>query len=92
MMLFPDVQCKAQAEMDILFGMPTLPTAADREKLPYVNALVKEAIRWHSVAPLGIPHRTDEDDIINGFLIPKNAIILPNIWYVFQIQLTSLCL
>ncbi|OQD85241.1 hypothetical protein PENANT_c010G09088 [Penicillium antarcticum] len=70
----------AQAEMDNIFGGPTLPTVADRDKLPYVNAIVKEAIRWHSVAPLGIPHRTDEDDIINGFLIPKDAIIVPNIW------------
>lgn len=80
MILFPDVQRKAQAEIDGLFGLPRLPTAADREKLPYVSALVKEAIRWHSVAPLGIPHRTDEDDIINGFTIPKNAMIFPNIW------------
>ncbi|KAJ5421624.1 hypothetical protein N7491_010069 [Penicillium cf. griseofulvum] len=80
MMLFPDVQHKAQAEMDELFGKPTLPSAADRERLPYVNAIVKEAIRWHTVAPMGIPHKTDEDDIINGYVIPKNAIILPNIW------------
>ncbi|KAJ5160072.1 uncharacterized protein N7482_007076 [Penicillium canariense] len=80
MMLFPDVQRTAQKEIDDTYGKPTLPTAADRARLPYVDAIVKEAIRWHSVAPLGIPHRTDEDDIINGFLIPKNAILLPNIW------------
>jgi cytochrome P450 len=81
MMLFPDVQRRAQAEMDELFGKPTLPSAADQTRLPYVNAIVKEAIRWHTVTPMGIPHKTDEDDIINGYLIPKNAIILPNIWY-----------
>ncbi|CAL5872702.1 uncharacterized protein PFLUO_LOCUS6969 [Penicillium psychrofluorescens] len=81
MVLFPDVQRKAQAEMDDLFGKPTLPTAADRERLPYVNAIVKEALRWHTVAPFAIPHRTDEDDVINGFLIPKNAILLPNVWF-----------
>ncbi|KAJ5134839.1 NmrA-like [Penicillium atrosanguineum] len=80
MLLFPDVQHKAQAEMDKVFGKPTFPTAADRETLPYLNAVVKEALRWHTVSPLGIPHRTDEDDIISGFLIPKDAILLPNIW------------
>ncbi|KAJ5680341.1 hypothetical protein N7536_011480 [Penicillium majusculum] len=80
MMLFPDVQRKAQAEMDELFGKPALPSATDRERLPYVNAIVKEATRWLTVAPLGIPHRTDQDDIINGYLIPKNAIIVPNTW------------
>jgi cytochrome P450 len=90
MMLFPDVQRKAQAEIDNIFARATLPTAADRERLPYVNALVKEAIRWHSVAPLGIPHRSDEDDIIYGYLIPKDAIIVPNIWYVYQMH-ASFC-
>ncbi|CAI7669989.1 unnamed protein product [Penicillium palitans] len=80
MMLFPDVQRKAQAEMDELFGKPALPSTTDRERLPYVNAIVKEATRWLTVVPLGIPHRTDQDDIINGYLIPKNTIIVPNTW------------
>ncbi|KAK4869373.1 hypothetical protein LT330_006373 [Penicillium expansum] len=80
MTLFPEVQRKAQAEIDELFGKPTLPSVTDREKLPYVNAIFKEAIRWYTVAPLGIPHRTDEDDIINGYLIPENEIIVPNTW------------
>ncbi|KAJ5154053.1 uncharacterized protein N7500_009492 [Penicillium coprophilum] len=77
MMLFPDVQRKAQAEMDELFGKPTLPSATDRERLPYVNAIVKEAIRWHTVAPMGIPHKTDEDDIING-AFNNDPTIYPN--------------
>ncbi|KAJ5991687.1 hypothetical protein N7451_007411 [Penicillium sp. IBT 35674x] len=81
MTMFPDVQCEAQKEMDKLFGKPTLPKATDRENLPYVNALVKETLRWHTIAPLSIPHRADEDDLINGFVIPKNAIILPNAWW-----------
>ncbi|KAJ5924644.1 hypothetical protein N7466_008831 [Penicillium verhagenii] len=80
MMLFPDVQRKAQEELDRVFGGPALPTVEDRARLPYINAIVKEALRWHVVAPLGVPHRTDEDDVVDGFLIPKNALLLPNIW------------
>ncbi|KAJ5761024.1 hypothetical protein N7520_008180 [Penicillium odoratum] len=80
MILFPEIQRKAQEEIDRVFGEPTLPTVADRERLPYIDAVVKETLRWHVVTPLGVPHRTDEDDIINGFLIPKNALLLPNIW------------
>lgn len=92
MMLFPDVQRKAQAEMDELFGKPALPSATDRERLPYVNAIVKEATRWLTVVPLGIPHRTDQDDIINGYLIPKNAIIVPNTWYYHSyIPMSHIC-
>ena len=82
MALFPDVQRKAQEEIDRVFGKPTFPTMADREKLPYVNAVVKEALRWHTVANLGVPHRTDEDDVVDGFLIPRDAMLLPNIWFV----------
>lgn len=81
MTLFPDVQRKAQEEIDRLFGGPALPTVEDRERLPYVDAIVKEALRWHVVTPLGVPHRTDEDDIVAGYLIPKNAVLLPNIRY-----------
>lgn len=80
--MFPDVQCEAQKEIDRVFGRPTLPNTTDRENLPYVNAIVKEALRWHTIAPFSIPHRADEDDLINGFAIPKNAIILPNAWYL----------
>ena len=29
-----------------------------------------------------IPHRLAEDDIYNGYFLPKNAIVLGNAWYV----------
>jgi hypothetical protein len=82
MALFPDVQRKAQEEIDRVFGKAYFPTMADRSKLPYVDAVAKEALRWHTVANLGVPHRTDEDDVVDGFLIPKDAMLLPNIWCV----------
>lgn len=53
MTLYPDVACKAQAEIDAVVGNDRLPTFADREHLPYVDALVKEVFRWNSVTPLG---------------------------------------
>ncbi|OJJ42400.1 hypothetical protein ASPZODRAFT_155317 [Penicilliopsis zonata CBS 506.65] len=80
MMVFPDVQRTAQAELDAVLGTPVLPTTADRDRLPYVNALVQECLRWHTMTPLGLPHRTDADDLVDGLLIPKNAILIPNIW------------
>jgi len=54
MLLFPEVQKKAQDEIDSVVGSGRLPTFADRPYLPYVNAVVSEALRWHSVAPLGM--------------------------------------
>lgn len=81
MSLHPEVQKKAQEELDRVLGEKVFPSVTDRDNLPYINAIVKEALRWHTVTPLCVPHRSDEDDIINGYLIPKGALLLPNIWY-----------
>lgn len=53
MMLFPEVQRKAQAEVDAVVGCDRLPRIADRDALPYVGAVLKEVLRWRPVVPLG---------------------------------------
>ncbi|PYH88101.1 cytochrome P450 [Aspergillus ellipticus CBS 707.79] len=80
MALHPHIQQKAYEELDRVLGPYTLPTYSDREKLPYIDAIVKEALRWHPVAPMGIPHLCTEDDIYDGYWIPKGAVVMPNIW------------
>jgi cytochrome P450 len=82
-MLFPDVQKKAQEELDSVIGGNRLPTSADKGTLPYIDAIVKETHRWHPVAPMAIPHSSTQDDIINGYRIPKGSLLLPNNWYNF---------
>jgi cytochrome P450 len=99
MTLFPDVQKKAQAEIDAVVGPDRLPSFADRDSLPYTEALVKEVLRWNAVIPTcmftrfvldvtdgismaGVPHRVMEDDIHDGYYIPKGSLIIPNIWSV----------
>jgi cytochrome P450 len=54
MTLFPDAQKKAQAEIDAVIGPDRLPSYADRDSLPYVEALTKEIMRWNAVVPTGI--------------------------------------
>ncbi|KAK2042136.1 cytochrome P450 [Colletotrichum somersetense] len=81
MMLFPDVQKRAQEEIDTIIGSDRLPQPADRDRLPYVSALVKETLRWFPVAPLGVAHRTDEDIDYREFHIPKGAYLLPSVWW-----------
>ena len=49
---FPEIQKKAQAEVDALTGGKRLPTMADRPKLPYVDAVLSEVLRWVSIAPV----------------------------------------
>ena len=53
MALYPEVQKKAQAEIDSVVGPNRLPNFEDRPSLPYINAVVKESMRWHTPAPLG---------------------------------------
>ncbi|PGH04426.1 hypothetical protein AJ79_07082 [Helicocarpus griseus UAMH5409] len=84
MALFPEVQKRAQEEIDLVVGQNRLPEFSDRDKLPYVDAILKEALRWHPVAPMGLPHRAMQDDVLEGFLIPKGSIILANIWAMFH--------
>lgn len=79
MVLFPEAQRKAQEEIDSVIGQDRLPGFDDRPRLPYVNCLLQEVLRWHPVVPLGLPHRTVEDDIYKGMCIPARSIIIPNI-------------
>ncbi|KAH6995360.1 cytochrome P450 [Ilyonectria destructans] len=81
MTLHPEAQRKAQAEIDQVVGKNRLPNLSDRDSLPYVDALVKEVLRWHPVAPMGLPHTSSQDDMIEGYAIPKGAMLLPNIWH-----------
>ncbi|KAK7060191.1 hypothetical protein VNI00_000956 [Paramarasmius palmivorus] len=80
MTLHPEVIKKAQAEIDSVIGSDRLPAFADRDQLPYVDALVKEVFRWNSVAPLAVPHRATQDDVHEGYFIPKGSLVIPNIW------------
>ncbi|KAI1791790.1 cytochrome P450 [Ganoderma leucocontextum] len=70
MSLYPDVQKRAQAELDDVVGPNRLPDFEDSGRLVYVNALIKEALRWQNVLPFAIPHKTVEDDEFRGYFIP----------------------
>ncbi|KAF3924210.1 hypothetical protein ABW21_db0202253 [Orbilia brochopaga] len=82
MTLFPEVQKKAQDEIDRVVGNERLPEFEDREKLPYISAIVKEALRWWPATPLGLPHSTDVDREFKNYHIPKGSIILASVgWF-----------
>lgn len=97
MVQFPEVQTKAQEELDRVCA-GRLPTFEDVNALPYVEAIVREALRWNPVFPEGgtpvllrrmtlrsfvaIPHSLVEDDVYEGYYLPKGSIIVPNNWYV----------
>lgn len=67
----PGIQKRAQAEIDTVIGRDRIPTLNDREFLPYIEAIRREAIRWHVVTPLGSSRATSYDDTYDGYFIPK---------------------
>ena len=81
MALYPEVQARAQAELEQVCGRTRLPEMADMDALPYVNAIMREVLRWHAIAPLSLPHVSVADDEYKGYFIPKGAIVMPNSWY-----------
>jgi len=80
MVLNPDVLARAQEELDRKVGKDTLPTFADMDNLPYIQAIVQECLRWEVLLPLGAAHIASQDDTYKGYLIPAGTVIYPNQW------------
>ncbi|TFK35243.1 cytochrome P450 [Crucibulum laeve] len=80
MLAYPEIQSKAQAELDQIVGTDRLPEFYDEERLPYLSAVLKETLRWRPVTPIAVPHLAAEDDIYEGYFIPKNTIMIGNVW------------
>ncbi|KAF9474971.1 cytochrome P450 [Pholiota conissans] len=84
MILHPEIQKKAQAELDAVVGKERLPLISDRANMPYVRRIMAETLRWGPPAPLSLPHAVSEDDVYEGYYIPKGTLVLPNIWHMLH--------
>jgi cytochrome P450 len=85
MIRHPDIQRKAQAELDKVVGRGRLPEFEDKNSLPYIDALYKEVLRWHPIVPL-IPHKVTVDDEYKGMRIPKGSVVVANAWYDIKVH------
>ena len=52
MICYPEIQDKAQAELDRVVGKGQLPDFSDEPSLPYISALVKESLRYDIMTSL----------------------------------------
>jgi cytochrome P450 len=52
-LLRPEIQTIAQKELDAVTRRERLPTFEDRSRLPFVDAIYKEILRWRPVVPMG---------------------------------------
>lgn len=88
MLVFPEVQKKAQEEIDRVVGPNRLPEVDDYPNLPYIRCCVKETLRWMPTVVLGVPHRVMRDDEYMGYKIPKGASVINNVWYVYMVHIS----
>lgn len=80
MTLYPEIQQRAQEEIDRVVGTQRLPAIEDRANLPYLECIIREVYRWNPASPLSVPHRLLRNDEYESHMIPEGTIIIPNIW------------
>lgn len=76
----PDVQRRAQEEIESVIGAGRLPTMEDMASLPFVHGCVKETLRWMPTTALLIPHSPLKDDVYEGYTVPAGASVVLNVW------------
>ncbi|KAK7830651.1 hypothetical protein U0070_018376 [Myodes glareolus] len=79
MALYPEVQAKVQAEIDRVIGQEKQPSLADRDSMPYTNAVVHEVQRMANIVPLSVPRKVTADTTLAGFHLPKGSILQTNL-------------
>ncbi|CAD6219070.1 unnamed protein product [Miscanthus lutarioriparius] len=78
----PEVIVKATEELDRVIGRGRWVTEKDIPSLPYVDAIVKETMRLHPVAPLLVPRLAREDTTVAGYDIPTGTRVLVSVWSI----------
>lgn len=79
---YPEVQRDLHRELDNAVGRDRLPTIQDKPNMPLLQATVLEVLRISSVVPLGLPHQTTEDTSVGRYKIPKDTMVVVNLWAV----------
>eukprot|EP00253_Pinus_taeda_P030404 PITA_30404 len=84
LVLNPDAQKKAQAELDAVVGRERSVKDSDIPNLPYVQAVVKEALRMHPPGPLLSWARLSTEDVNmgDGMCVPAGTTAMVNMWSI----------
>ncbi|XP_047059319.1 trimethyltridecatetraene synthase-like [Lolium rigidum] len=78
----PEVFANATEELDRVVGREHWVTEEDMTSLPYMEAIVKETMRLHPVAPMLAPRLSRQDASVDGYDIPVGTRVLVNVWSI----------
>lgn len=78
----PDIFKKATEELDRVIGKDRWVDEKDIVNLPFIDAIAKETMRLHPVAPMLVPRMAREDCQVAGYDILKGTRALVNVWTI----------
>ena len=77
----PDIMAKAKQELNETIGIGESIQEKDIPRLPYLQAVLKETMRLHPIAPPLLP-RSHIDEEVCGYTIPKHTQVIVNAWAI----------
>ncbi|XP_050417801.1 cytochrome P450 2D26-like [Patella vulgata] len=80
MTLHPEVQKKCHEEIASVIGDSRMVSWSDKSKMPYNEATLFEVQRLANTVPMTLPHTTDKDAVVKGFLIPQGSLVYANLY------------
>ncbi|KAJ7499966.1 cytochrome P450 [Mycena latifolia] len=72
------VPARARREIDAVVGGTRLPILVDFPKLPFIDAVIKECLRFRPQFPTGVPHLMTADTFFKDYIVPKGAVVVLN--------------
>lgn len=78
---YPQYQPLLHEEIDRVLGN-RMPTFQDMPDMPVLRAFIRETLRWRPPVPTGIPHECTEDNVYEGYFIPKGSVVHPLEWSI----------